>query len=391
MHLAFVTSLVPDGSPSTGYEIANAAIISALRRRGVRVSVVGFVRPGKRPADPENTIVLGALDPATGNATALQKVHWLATAIGAGLTFSSAKLRIVTDDAFRQALASLGNFDGYVLNAVQMTAAFEASLRDRPAIYVAHNVEHISARESADAADGAIERFLFAREAKLLKQIERRLCAQARFVFTLADADRHALGVSQRGRSAVLPLVTRETPPPPVRNRQRKYGAALVGTWTWQPNRIGLDWFLNEVVPHLDPAFTIEIAGAIPAGLVSRHSNVRFAGRVADAAEFVAGAGVVPLVSRAGTGVQLKTIETFELGLPAVATRSSVRGISMIPGNCVVTDDPAKFAAAMQKLAADKNADTDGSAFFRAQLAGLDKAMDKGLRALGRIRSRQAA
>ena len=34
MHLVFVTSIVPDGSPSTGYEIANAAIVNALRRAG---------------------------------------------------------------------------------------------------------------------------------------------------------------------------------------------------------------------------------------------------------------------------------------------------------------------------------------------------------------------
>ena len=32
MRLLFVTSLVPCGTPSTGYEIANEAIINGLRR-----------------------------------------------------------------------------------------------------------------------------------------------------------------------------------------------------------------------------------------------------------------------------------------------------------------------------------------------------------------------
>jgi len=33
MHLLFATSIVPDGALASGYEIANAAIIAALRGR----------------------------------------------------------------------------------------------------------------------------------------------------------------------------------------------------------------------------------------------------------------------------------------------------------------------------------------------------------------------
>lgn len=391
MHLAFVTSLVPDGAPSTGYEIANAAIIAALRRQGIRVSVVGYIRPGRQPADPENTIVLGSLDPATDNAPMSTKIRWLATALTAGLTFSSAKLRVLDDAAFEQALASAGNVDGYVLNAVQMTAAYENSLRDKPAIYVAHNVEHVSARENAQAAKGYVQRFLFARESRLLNHIEQRLCHQARFVFTLAEADRHALGADEPGRSAVLPLVTRESPVRPEKGRKIEYDAGLIGTWTWQPNRIGLEWFLNEVVPHLDPGFKVMVAGTMPPDMKSDAPNVRFVGRVESADSFVRAAAVVPLISRAGTGVQLKTIETFELGLPAVATRSSLRGISMIPDNCISADDPAKFAAAMEELAGSRENDVDGSTFFHSQLRGLDESIASGIHALGGVRRRELA
>ncbi|MBN9550641.1 MAG: glycosyl transferase, partial [Alphaproteobacteria bacterium] len=49
MHLLFATSIVPDGALASGYEIANAAIIDALRRAGVRVTVIGFIWPGKAP------------------------------------------------------------------------------------------------------------------------------------------------------------------------------------------------------------------------------------------------------------------------------------------------------------------------------------------------------
>ena len=59
MHLVFATSIVPSGSATTGYEIANAAIVDALRRAGVKVTVLGFIWPGASPSDPEHTVVLG--------------------------------------------------------------------------------------------------------------------------------------------------------------------------------------------------------------------------------------------------------------------------------------------------------------------------------------------
>lgn len=383
MHLVFVTSLVPDGAPSTGYEIANSAIIAALRRQGVRVTVVGFVRPGKEASDPDNTIVLGSLDPATDSAPFTQKFRWLVGAVAKGLTVSSAKLRVLSDEQFLQALEVVGDFDGYVLNAVQMTGAYEASLRDKPALFVAHNVEHISARQSADAAGSLLQRLLFAREANFLEIMEKRLCGRARFVFTLAEADRQALGIDKPSKSAALPLVTRERPAIPSKKRTIECDAGLIGTWTWQPNRIGLEWFLTEVTQHLDPDFKIVVAGKVPQDLAARHKQVHFAGRVECADDFVKSAGVIPLISRAGTGVQLKTIETFELGLPAVATTSALRGISTVPDNCIVADDPREFAEAMTRLAQDRDNTVDGAGFFHSQLRGLDDGLAKGLKTLG--------
>ena len=52
MHLLFVTSLVPQGIASTGYEIANKAIIDGLRRNGARVTVLGFTWPGREASNP---------------------------------------------------------------------------------------------------------------------------------------------------------------------------------------------------------------------------------------------------------------------------------------------------------------------------------------------------
>jgi len=390
MHLLFATSIVPDGALASGYEIANAAIIDAMRRAGVRVTVIGFIWPGKAPSDPQNTIVLDAVEVRTESASPARKLAWLGKAVLSGLTFSSAKLRVVPDGEVRAAIERAGPFDGYVLNSVQFAGAFEKVLADRPSIFVAHNVEHRSAEENAAASGGVLQRWMFRREARLLKVVEERLCGAARFVFTLAEEDRSALGVASDSRSAVLPLVTRAQAPTGKVARGIDWDAALIGTWTWQPNRIGLDWFLTRVVPHLKPDFRIRIAGSMPSGISSPHPGVSFVGRVPDAQAFVRGAAVIPLISTAGSGVQLKTIETFELGLPSVATSRSLRGIGYRPDNCVVTDDPIAFAAALQAAAANIR-DVDGSAFHRRQLRALDAAIGLGLEKLGAFRQEVAA
>ncbi|RUX34491.1 glycosyltransferase [Mesorhizobium sp. M2A.F.Ca.ET.042.01.1.1] len=389
MHLLFATSIVPDGALASGYEIANAAIIDALRRAGARVTVIGFIWPSKTPSDPQNTIVLDAVEVRTESASPLQKLAWLGKAVSSGLTFSSIKLRVVSEAQVRAAVDRAGPFDGYVLNSVQFAGAFEKVLADRPFVFVAHNVEHRSAEENAAAAGSALQRWMFRREARLLKVMEERLCGAARFVFTLAEEDRAALVVASDTRSAVLPLVTRAQAPIKA-TRHIDCDAALIGTWTWQPNRIGLDWFLTKVVPHLKPDFRIRIAGNMPSSISSAHPGVSFVGRVPDAQAFVRGAAVIPLISTAGSGVQLKTIETFELGLPSVATSRSLRGIGYRPDNCVVTDDPIAFAAALQAAAANVR-DVDGSAFHRRQLKALDAAIGLGLEKLGAVRQEVAA
>lgn len=382
MHLLFATSLVPDGASGSGYEIGNNAMLEALRRSGARVTVMGYSWPGKKPADPD-AIVLGEVDVRTEGASAMQKVAWLSRAMAANIPFSSAKVSLASPDEVRAAMSKAGPFDGYIMNSVQFAGAYEGLFDDLPSIFIAHNVEHISAEQNAAAAQSRFQRYLFRREAGLLKKLEKRLCDKARFIFTVAEEDRAPLGIDQPDRSIALTLSTRSSPPTPSARRTITCDAALIGTWTWQPNRIGLDWFLNEVTPHLDPEFQIRIAGFVPDGVTAAHPGVKFVGRVEDATRFVQSAAVIPLISRAGTGVQLKTIETFELGLPSVATSSSLRGIDRFPANCHHTDDPKAFAEALQRMARSRTPDVDGRAFFASQRIALDKRVRFGLSRAG--------
>lgn len=386
MHLLFVTSLVPQGVASTGYEIANQAIIDGLHRAGARVTVVGFTWPGRQASDPENTIVLGSVDVRTEGADALTKMRWVAAAVAGGYTISSVKMRIVDEETIRTAIRNHGPFDGYVLNGVSLPGAFADVFADLPSLWVAHNVEYVSALENAESSDSALKRALFRRDARILQKLERQLAGRARFVYTLAEEDRGPLGVDSASRSACVPLVTLQEAPVFTSVREIRYDAGLIGTWTWQPNRVGLEWFIREIAPKLPDGFKVAVAGSLPSGLPEAPACMEFVGRVPDAKEFVRSCAVIPLVARGGTGVQLKTIETFEMGLPSVATSSSLRGIDFRPENCFVSDEPADFAKKLARLCADVKSGAsltlDGSAFFRAQRNALDAAIAKGISAM---------
>jgi hypothetical protein len=106
---------------------------------------------------------------------------------------------------------------------------------------------------------------------------------------------------------------------------------------------------------------------------------------VPDAREFLLSCRTLALASRAGTGVQLKTIEAMQLGAAAVATSLSCRGFTEIPANFRIADEPRAFAAALIDLVGAARAGTslrlDGAAFMARQRAALSSALERGLAA----------
>lgn len=399
MHLAFVTSLVPLPKPDTGFEIANAAILCALREAGHRVSVFGFVREGQaHPADPD-THVLADIVIENAAASARVLAGWAMTALVNRLPLAIAKLKphaALLPEALRGvAGGEAGAFDAIVLNSIMMPGACPALLDIAPCLLVEHNVEHLTAAENATHARNRLMRWIYRREARLLQRIEHRVAAKARFIWFLAEEDRVRIGMDVMARSAVLPLVsTTERPAAPVPpamipspspspssrlspkpiqgNAPRpQYDVGLIGTWSWGPNRIGLEWFLKEVAPRLAADIIVAIAGRMPEGIISPRASVLMLGRVPDAGAFLASCRTLALASRAGTGVQLKTLEAFQLGKPAVATALSLRGFAEYPANMRLADDGRSFAAALTDLVADVRAgrmgDMDGAAFLQRQ------------------------
>ncbi|MGH6863379.1 MAG: glycosyltransferase [Methylocella sp.] len=124
-------------------------------------------------------------------------------------------------------------------------------------------------------------------------------------------------------------------------------------------NRLGLVWFLKEVLP-LAPEVPIRILGNIDRqiqwrapGLFKAHAGL-FRGRV-EAEELQAAyrnAAAVLLPATAGHGISIKTIEALSCGAPLIATQLAFRGLGInaagLP-NVTVAEDAAGFAAALRR------------------------------------------
>lgn len=383
MKLIFLSSLVPVKEPKSGYDIANRVIVDGLYALGIDLKIMGFLTPGENPAYPDDTIVLGELEVTNAKVSKLQKAKWLMKSFSEGMTVSSAKMLTVEPDVIRSKLDSLRPFDGLILNSVQMAGAFQSIFENEKSIFVAHNVESASASKNAEAANSSISSFLFKREAKLLGVLEKHLCMQASHIWTLADQDRLDLGVEDK--SNTLSLVTTMKQPSKPKDQNIEYDIGTIGSWSWAANRQGLDWFLSNVVPQLPSDYRIAIAGGIGELPHNVSDNVKFLGRVEDAHDFCRSCAVIPLFSQEGTGVQLKTIETFELGLPAVATQNALRGITDIPSNCYKTEDASDFAKALiDCVEGARNGSSlhlDGNEFHQRQLDALMSGISMGLEA----------
>ncbi|MGI9364442.1 MAG: glycosyl transferase, partial [Rhizobiaceae bacterium] len=182
MRLAFFTSIITDGEPKSGYEIANEAIVAGLRQLGHDVVVVGFKLPRQAAVADDNLIVLDERDLENATASLSTKLDWLRWALTKDLPFAAAKLASFSRSDLDRIIAQYGPFDAHILNSYQMPAAFPQLTATR-FCYVAHNVEYRSALQNSESSKSRFERFMYQRDARLLKSLERTPCENSSYVW----------------------------------------------------------------------------------------------------------------------------------------------------------------------------------------------------------------
>jgi len=234
-----------------------------------------------------------------------------------------------------------------------------------PLVYNAHNCETALLGRRWRTETSPARRLATALDALRLRPIEARVVARARMIAACSAADMQDLAeldVSARRKTVVVPngVDTRRyaaiaaAPPEP--------GTVLVtGSFDWHPNRIGLRWFLREIVPLLcriaaEPP-RIRIAGRMDAALAAEIEaipHVRAAPNVPDMRDELGRAAIVAAPILASSGTRLRILEAWAAARPVVTTPEGAFGLTYREDEEIVVRRGAEpFARAIAELLRD--------------------------------------
>lgn len=138
-----------------------------------------------------------------------------------------------------------------------------------------------------------------------------------------------------------------------------KYDKVLtfVGPENHPPNKIGITCFLDNVWPSIlekEPCMKLKIIGnwteTTQKDFYNKYKGLQFTGFVKDLQQELLGTiMIVPITI--GSGIRMKIQEAAKMGIPVITTTVGVEGIPFENRKeCIIEDEPEKFAEAILKL-----------------------------------------
>jgi polysaccharide biosynthesis protein PslH len=354
MKILFLTSHLPFGRRNGG-EVCSLRLVRLLSELGHEVHVAARAT-SSQVADLDASVpfsVLGGPVVEFAHLTLAEKLSKTATAFVKREALSVDRLLASTGRSILRSLLDEQTWDVVLVDHLQTFACYKSLLTPvRSLALVAHNVEPVIYRHLAESVTSRWARFLYERESKILERHDADAAELVGAVFVLTEPDRehYRALVPREVPVHVLPSFGYLSPSPFMGQRpNRSVGirVGLIGTWTWQSNRAGLDWFLREVVPLLESKTEIVIAGK---GLENTElpSSVRYLGFVPSVADFYRNVDVVAIPATQGGGVQEKTVEAIVCSSRLVASPLAVRGLHPLPAHTFVTSKATEFAKALE-------------------------------------------
>lgn len=357
-----LTQVLPH-PPDSGPKVKTAAVLRSLARRH-EVTLISFTR-GEQAEDIDHLRrVCREVHGVPIRRGVLRDAWYMARSMVSGEPFLMVRdARAAMSERVRRRMASGGGFD--VVHADQLNMVQYASLAPKGTARVldAHNALWLVTERLAQTLPASPRRWLLAREARLLRAYEGRVCRELDAVLAVSDEDLRALREAAGApiEAAVVPISIDVAATPPIERRARGDRLLYIGSLIWPPSVDGLLWFLDEVLPRLRahrPLLAIDVVGADPPAEIrsraARDPAIRVHGYVADPSALLAetAAMIVPL--RAGGGMRVRILNGLAQGVPIVTTSIGGEGIALESGrHLLVADGAEDFAAAALRLLDD--------------------------------------
>ncbi len=238
-------------------------------------------------------------------------------------------------------------------------SAYLSEITDTPIVCVHHNVESALLARRAAIETSPIRRRYLAFQASLMEQEERRWAPRVALNAVCSPEDRNTLlRIAPGARVAVVPNGVDVGTFQPA--HEERSGIVFVGGMTWFPNRDGLEFFADDILPalkQLGHAPRVTWVGRALPGATEQYGQrgISLTGYVDDVQPYVHAAAcfVVPL--RVGGGTRLKVLDAWAMGKAVVSTSIGCEGLDARDGwNILVRDDPQSFAQAIVEVLEDE-------------------------------------
>lgn len=361
----------------TGGKIRSFRIGKALSSFAL-VDAAGFIFPGEEPDGKEDHLShyhrLYTLPMLRG----ARSVRQALTSFAGGLSLRTSRFFPGAFGSFVDRILRETAYDAIHVEELPLMASLKSVSFDIPVIFSSHNVEsELSFR-------------LFRRRNSLFKlladieygrtaQEERNAVGRAHACLAVSERDRHALLRLSHGNVSpvhVLPNCAHDRFRPSPSETPGK-GLLTVGAFGWYPNRDGLLWFTEKVLPLIkkqNPSATVRVAGSgieLPLRKKLEQQGIDVHPDVPDVLPFLQEARLLFVPLRIGGGTRIKIVEAWAAGLPVVSTSLGAEGLPYRSGiDVLVADDAASFAAEIHRLLED-----DGL-YRKLRSEGLKKSQD---------------
>jgi len=232
-----------------------------------------------------------------------------------------------------------------------------------PTILVEHDLAYRSSLRGALARRGAFAKARALFDTARLYRWEIEATRRADLVLTASDLEAEVLrrrGVHYVSSAVPNGVDVASFEPPGPRREVRDI--LFVGYFLHPPNVDGLEFLFDEIWPHLragERDLTVSVVGSGLAGDLAgriQDAGFRYAGYVEDLAGELWSHRVFVCPIRFGAGTRIKLLEAAAARCAMVSTTIGAEGLGLRDGHDVLlADDPAAFAAAVDRLLADED------------------------------------
>lgn len=283
------------------------------------------------------------------------RIRRLATAIVLGIPPTS--LVGMTEQARSEILRHVrtGHYDVVVLTENVVAGYAPLVSGYAPVVLLKHSVQAVDARDARRRSGMWHPRWML--EEWLVRRFEAKTCHAATVTCTVNAEDAAELErryrLSQPAEVTQIGVDLSKFP-----NREKDPGGQMIGFFgniTWGANVDAVNWFVDDILPKVWEKmplaqFRVIGPGSGQVGIRNRDPRIACVGpsHVPDAMQD-ATIGIVPVIS--GTGVRLKLLEMFSLGVPVVTTSLGALGTGCIDEeHALIADTADSFANAVVTL-----------------------------------------